>query len=51
MGQILLDGDSRLWGIIPTTRQRLPFDACWPTWYDHSFPQTTERVHSDWAGV
>ena len=30
MRQILLYGDSLSWGIIPTTRQRLPFDARWP---------------------
>lgn len=30
MQQILVYGDSLAWGIIPTTRQRLPFDARWP---------------------
>ncbi len=30
MQQILVYGDSLSWGIIPTTRQRLPFDARWP---------------------
>jgi lysophospholipase L1-like esterase len=28
--QILVYSDSLSWGIIPTTRQRLPFDARWP---------------------
>jgi lysophospholipase L1-like esterase len=30
MQQILVYADSLSWGIIPTTRQRLPFDARWP---------------------
>ncbi len=30
MQQILVYGDSLSWGIIPTTRQRLPFDVRWP---------------------
>jgi lysophospholipase L1-like esterase len=30
MRHILLYGDSLSWGIIPTTRQRLSFDARWP---------------------
>jgi len=30
MQQILIYGDSLSWGIIPTTRQRLPFDRRWP---------------------
>lgn len=30
MRQILVYGDSLTWGIIPNTRQRLPFDARWP---------------------
>ncbi len=30
MQQILVYGDSLSWGIIPTTRQRLPFDGRWP---------------------
>jgi lysophospholipase L1-like esterase len=30
MQQILLYSDSLSWGIVPTTRQRLPFDARWP---------------------
>jgi lysophospholipase L1-like esterase len=28
--QILVYGDSLSWGIIPTTRQRLPFEQRWP---------------------
>jgi len=30
MQQVLVYGDSLAWGIIPTTRRRLPFDARWP---------------------
>jgi lysophospholipase L1-like esterase len=30
MQQILVYSDSLSWGIIPTTRKRLPFDARWP---------------------
>ena len=30
MQQILVYGDSLTWGIIPDTRQRLPFDQRWP---------------------
>jgi hypothetical protein len=28
--QILVYGDSLAWGIIPNTRQRLPFEEQWP---------------------
>ena len=30
MHQVLVYGDSLTWGIIPTTRRRLPFDERWP---------------------
>ena len=30
MQQVLVYSDSLSWGIVPTTRQRLPFDARWP---------------------
>jgi lysophospholipase L1-like esterase len=30
MQQILVYSDSLSWGIVPTTRKRLPFDARWP---------------------
>jgi lysophospholipase L1-like esterase len=30
MHQILVYSDSLSWGIVPNTRQRLPFDARWP---------------------
>jgi lysophospholipase L1-like esterase len=28
--QVLVHSDSLTWGIVPTTRRRLPFDARWP---------------------
>jgi lysophospholipase L1-like esterase len=30
MQQVLVYSDSLSWGIVPTTRKRLPFDARWP---------------------
>ena len=30
MHQVLVYSDSLSWGIVPTTRKRLPFDARWP---------------------
>ena len=30
MQQVLVYSDSLSWGIVPTTRRRLPFDARWP---------------------
>lgn len=30
MRQVLVYSDSLSWGIVPTTRRRLPFDARWP---------------------
>lgn len=30
MQQVLVYSDSLTWGIVPTTRRRLPFDARWP---------------------
>jgi lysophospholipase L1-like esterase len=30
MQQILVYADSLSWGIVPTTRRRLPFDERWP---------------------
>ena len=30
MRQVLVYSDSLSWGIVPTTRKRLPFDARWP---------------------
>jgi lysophospholipase L1-like esterase len=35
MRHILVYGDSLSWGIIPTTRQRLPFEARWPGVMEH----------------
>jgi len=35
MHQILVYGDSLTWGIIPNTRQRLPFSQRWPGVLEH----------------
>lgn len=35
MEQILIYSDSLTWGIIPNTRQRLPFDQRWPGVCEH----------------
>ena len=36
MHQILIYSDSLTWGIIPNTRQRLPFDERWPGVFENS---------------
>lgn len=36
MQQILVYADSLSWGIIPTTRQRLPFEQRWPGVFEHA---------------
>jgi len=41
--QILVYSDSLTWGIIPTTRRRLPFDARWPGVMEIAL---TERGHA-----
>jgi lysophospholipase L1-like esterase len=41
--QILVYSDSLSWGIIPTTRKRLPFDARWPGVMEIAL---TEQRHS-----
>lgn len=35
MDQILVYSDSLTWGIIPDTRERLPFDKRWPGVFEH----------------
>jgi lysophospholipase L1-like esterase len=49
MQQILVYSDSLSWGIIPTTRQRLPFDARWPGVMEIALnePRATVRVIED----
>ena len=44
MHQILIYSDSLSWGIIPTTRQRLPFDQRWPGVMENMLLSSGERV-------
>ena len=43
MQHLLVYSDSLTWGIIPTTRRRLPFDARWPGVLENAL---TQRRHS-----
>ena len=42
--QILVYSDSLSWGIIPTTRRRLPFDARWPGVMEIALAETHHSV-------
>jgi len=44
MQQILVYSDSLSWGIIPATRQRLPFDKRWPGVFEASLCASTCKV-------
>jgi lysophospholipase L1-like esterase len=44
MLQILVYGDSLTWGIIPNTRQRLPFRERWPGVMEHALRDAGEEV-------
>lgn len=44
MQQILVYADSLSWGIVPTTRRRLPFDQRWPGVLEHALTSTGETV-------
>jgi lysophospholipase L1-like esterase len=44
MQQILVYSDSASWGIVPTTRQRLPFDARWPGVMEIALAEQRHRV-------
>jgi lysophospholipase L1-like esterase len=44
MQQILVYSDSASWGIVPTTRQRLPFDARWPGVMEIALAEQGHRV-------
>lgn len=44
MQHILVYSDSLSWGIIPNTRQRLPFDQRWPGVLEISLSQMQQRV-------
>ena len=49
MQHILVYADSLSWGIVPTTRQRLPFDQRWPGVMENLLNQsgTSVRVIED----
>jgi lysophospholipase L1-like esterase len=44
MQQILVYSDSASWGIVPTTRERLPFDARWPGVMEIALAEQGHRV-------
>jgi len=44
MQHILIYSDSLSWGIIPTTRNRLPFDQRWPGVMEHLLVASGKRV-------
>jgi lysophospholipase L1-like esterase len=42
--QVLVYSDSLSWGIVPTTRKRLPFDARWPGVMELALTEQRQRV-------
>src|SRR6266478_4922062 len=44
MQQVLVYSDSLSWGIVPTTRRRLPFDARWPGVMEVALTELHHRV-------
>ena len=44
MRQILVYGDSLSWGIIPSTRERLPFEKRWPGVMENALDTAGEKV-------
>lgn len=44
MRQILVYGDSLTWGIVPDTRERLPFDRRWPGVMEQALEDAGHRV-------
>jgi lysophospholipase L1-like esterase len=44
MHQVLVYSDSLTWGIIPDTRQRLPFDERWPGVLENTLNASGQRV-------
>ena len=44
MHQILVYSDSLTWGIIPNTRNRLPFETRWPGVLENKLNATGPRV-------
>ena len=44
MDQILVYSDSLTWGIVPNTRNRLPFDKRWPGVFEHFLEKEGKNV-------
>lgn len=44
MHQILIYSDSLTWGIVPNSRERLPFDKRWPGVFEDSLNSKGEKV-------
>ena len=44
MLQVLVYGDSLSWGIVPTTRRRLPFEERWPGVMEQALVEAGHRV-------
>ena len=44
MDQILIYSDSLTWGIIPDTRNRLPFDKRWPGVFENSLKKERKNI-------
>ena len=44
MEQILIYSDSLTWGIIPNTRNRLPFDKRWPGVFENSLKEVGKNI-------
>ncbi|BFM14105.1 SGNH/GDSL hydrolase family protein [Maricurvus nonylphenolicus] len=44
MDQILIYSDSLTWGIIPDSRQRLPFDKRWPGVFENTLNQLGNNI-------
>lgn len=44
MEQVLIYSDSLTWGIIPNTRERLPFDRRWPGIFENTLLTAGKEV-------
>ena len=44
MDQVLIYSDSLTWGIIPNTRNRLPFDKRWPGVFENSLKKEGKNI-------
>ena len=47
MNQILIYSDSLSWGIIPNTRERLPFERRWPGVFEKSLNRSSQTDSYD----